>query len=178
MSDDPILAETHAQIDADLGTESLGATVDLRREELGMMRHDTLVPEDEAAGVPPISALESHATMAESFLRSIANRHRLMVLCSLLDGEISAGELRRRIGLTQSNASRHLATLREEGLVASRREATTIYYRIASDRVQTILVTLHGMFCSADSVRPLIKTGIRARHEVTRPDAGPPERNR
>ena len=113
-----------------------------------MTGHETFVPEDDAAGVPPIGALEAHATMAESFLRSIANRHRLMVLCALLDGEIPAGELSRRLGLSQSNASRHLATLREEGLVASRREATTIYYRIASDRVRTILETLHGMFCT------------------------------
>ena len=96
----------------------------------------------------PASQLEAHAAAAESFLRSIANRHRLMVLCSLVEGEVSAGELSRRLGLTQSNLSRHLGTLREEGLVATRREATTIYYRIASDRVRTILQTLHGMFCA------------------------------
>lgn len=97
---------------------------------------------------PPASELEVHAAAAESFLRSIANRHRLMVLCSLVEGEISAGELSRRLCLTQSNLSRHLGTLREEGLVATRREATTIYYRIASDRVRIILATLHSMFCA------------------------------
>ena len=96
----------------------------------------------------PTSELEAHAAAAESFLRSIANRHRLMVLCLLVEGEISAGDLSRRLELTQSNLSRHLSTLREEGLVATRREATTIYYRIASDRVRTILETLHGMFCT------------------------------
>jgi DNA-binding transcriptional ArsR family regulator len=94
------------------------------------------------------SDLEAHAVAAESFLRSIANRHRLIVLCSLIEGEVSAGDLSRRLGLTQSNLSRHLGTLREEGLVATRREATTIYYRIASDRVLIILRTLHGMFCA------------------------------
>ncbi len=99
----------------------------------------------------PARDLEAHAAAAESFLRSIANRHRLMVLCSLVEGEISAGELSRRLGLTQSNLSRHLGTLREEGLVATRREATTIYYRIASDRVRTILQTLHSMFCSGQA---------------------------
>jgi len=97
---------------------------------------------------PPAGDLEAHAAAAEAFLRSIANRHRLMVLCLLAEGEISAGELSRRLGLTQSNLSRHLATLREEGLVATRREATTIHYRIASDRVRVILTTLHGMFCA------------------------------
>ena len=97
------------------------------------------------------SELEAHAVEAESFLRSIANRHRLMVLCALAEGEISAGELSRRLGLTQSNLSRHLGTLREEGLVATRREATTIHYRIASDRVRTILQTLHVMFCGGSA---------------------------
>ena len=95
----------------------------------------------------PADEIAAHAEAAESFLRSIANRHRLMVLCALLEGEVSAGELSRRLGLTQSNLSRLLARLRAEGLVATRREATTIHYRIASDRVRTILLTLQGMFC-------------------------------
>ena len=54
-----------------------------------------------------------------------------------------------RLGLTQSNLSRHLATLRDEGLVATRREGTTIHYRIASDRVRPILEQLYKMFCTA-----------------------------
>jgi len=97
--------------------------------------------------LPPPDEIAAHAEAAESFLRSIANRHRLMILCALGEGEVSAGELSRRIGLTQSNLSRHLATLREEGLVATRREATTIYYRVASGRVGAILEVLRQMFC-------------------------------
>lgn len=96
---------------------------------------------------PSVSAMEAHSAEAESFLRSIASRHRLMVLCTLTEGEMPAGELGRRLGLTQSNLSRHLSTLREEALVATRREGTTIHYRIASDRVRVILDTLHDMFC-------------------------------
>lgn len=92
--------------------------------------------------------MEASATEAEAFLRSIASRHRLMVLCSLLDGEVSAGELGRRLGLTQSNLSRHLSMLREEGLVATRRERTTIHYRIASERVRPILAELYRLFCA------------------------------
>lgn len=91
--------------------------------------------------------LEASATEAEAFLRSIASRHRLMVLCSLLDGEVSAGELGRRLGLTQSNLSRHLSMLRDEGLVATRRERTTIHYRISSERVRPILAELYRLFC-------------------------------
>ena len=92
--------------------------------------------------------LEANAAAAEAFLRSLASRHRLMVLCSLVEGEASAGELARRLGLSQSNLSRHLAILREEGLVATRRERTTIHYRIASERVRPILDALYRLFCA------------------------------
>ncbi len=95
------------------------------------------------------ATLKANAAEAEAFLRSLASRHRLMILCSLVEGEVSAGELGRRLGLTQSNLSRHLAMLREEGLVATRRERTTIHYRIASERVRPILEELYRLFCAA-----------------------------
>ncbi len=101
-----------------------------------------------AAGLDP-GALEARAAEAEAFLRSLASRHRLMILCSLIDGEMSVGELVRRLGLTQSNLSRHLAMLREEGLVATRRAGTVIHYRIASERVRPILTELYRLFCAA-----------------------------
>ncbi len=93
--------------------------------------------------------MEARAAEAESFLRSLASRHRLMILCDLIQGERSVGDMLTRLGLTQSNLSRHLATLRDEGLVATRREGTTIHYRIASDRVRPILEQLYKMFCTA-----------------------------
>lgn len=98
-----------------------------------------------------VADLEARAAEAEAFLRSLASRHRLTILCHLVDGEMSVGELNDRLGLTQSNLSRHLAMLREEGLVATRREGTTIHYRIASPHVRTMLTALHRMFCSKDS---------------------------
>lgn len=91
--------------------------------------------------------MEARASEAEAFLRSLASRHRLMILCTLLEGEMPVGSLSRRLALTQSNLSRHLATLREEGLVATRREGTVIHYRIASTRVQPILAELYRLFC-------------------------------
>ncbi len=94
--------------------------------------------------------LEEKAGEAEAFLRSLASRHRLMILCSLLDGELSVGELGSRLAVTQSNLSRHLALLRDEGLVGTRRERTTIYYRITSERVLPILAELYRMFCADD----------------------------
>jgi predicted transcriptional regulator len=66
----------------------------------------------------------------EGVLRSLASRHRLMILCRLVEGEASVGELVRALGLGQSNLSRHLAMLREEGLVATRREGVVILARI------------------------------------------------
>lgn len=105
---------------------------------------------------PPIldpAELAARAAEAEAFLRSLASRHRLMILCILVDGELAVGELLRRLALTQSNLSRHLATLRDEGLVATRREGTVIYYRIASDRVRPLLAELHRLFCTTDHDR-------------------------
>jgi ArsR family transcriptional regulator, virulence genes transcriptional regulator len=93
------------------------------------------------------AALEASAAEAEAFLRSLASRHRLMILCRLVDGETSVGEMLQTLGLNQSNLSRHLALLREEGLVATRREGTVIHYRIASDRVRPFLAELQRLFC-------------------------------
>jgi DNA-binding transcriptional ArsR family regulator len=92
--------------------------------------------------------MEARAAEAEAFLRSLASRHRLMILCRLVEGEASVGELVRALGLSQSNLSRHLAMLREEGLVATRREGVVIHYRIASQRVRPILAELYRLFCA------------------------------
>jgi DNA-binding transcriptional ArsR family regulator len=110
------------------------------------MAAQTLLPMD------PLD-LESRAGEAEAFLRSLASRHRLMVLCTLLAGEMPVGELVRRLGISQSNLSQHLARLREEGLVVTRREGTTVFYRIGSDRVRPILAELHRLFCATDPSR-------------------------
>lgn len=97
------------------------------------------------------AALKKRAAEAEAFLAALASRHRLLILCSLIERERSVGELVTRLGLTQSNLSRHLALLREERLVATRREGTVIYYRIGSDRVHSILAELYRLFCAPDA---------------------------
>src|SRR5690242_7173073 len=94
------------------------------------------------------AVLEARAAEAEAFLRPLGSRHRLMILCNLIDGEMSVGVLVQRLGLTQSNLSRNLAMLREEGLVATRREGTSIYYRIASPRARALLAELYRLFCA------------------------------
>ena len=97
--------------------------------------------------------LEARAGEAEAFLRSLASRHRLMILCSLVEGELQVGELVRRLGLSQSNLSQHLAKLREEGLVETRREGTAIFYRVGSERVRPILAELYRLFCAGPEGR-------------------------
>ena len=92
--------------------------------------------------------MEARAGEAATFLASLASRHRLMILCSLLDEELCVGDLQARMPLSQSNLSRHLATLRDEGLVATRRSGTAIHYRIASDKVRPILNELYRLFCA------------------------------
>src|SRR5579883_2513169 len=95
----------------------------------------------------PQHELKRRAGGAARFLRSLASRPRLMILCSLIEGECAAGELGRRLGLSPSNLSQHLAKLRAERLVAARRDRTVIHYRIASRRVEPILRALYDAFC-------------------------------
>ncbi|WP_300974870.1 helix-turn-helix transcriptional regulator [Sphingomonas sp. LHG3406-1] len=88
------------------------------------------------------------ATMAVALLKSMANECRLLVLCHLsAEGELSVGQLQDRVGLGQSALSQHLAKLREEGLVATRREAQTVFYSVCDPKAQQVLALLHDLFC-------------------------------
>ncbi|MEA1674035.1 metalloregulator ArsR/SmtB family transcription factor [Nitrospirillum sp. BR 11163] len=100
--------------------------------------------------LPDPMALEVRAAEAEAFLRSLASRHRLMILCTLMQGEMTVGALVQQLGLAQSNLSQHLAKLRDEGLVATRREGTVIHYRIGSDKVRPMLQALYDLFCAPE----------------------------
>jgi DNA-binding transcriptional ArsR family regulator len=92
-------------------------------------------------------AMRRHAKEAADFLRVLAHEARLTVLCELVSGERTAGELVKASGLSQSALSQHLARLRDEGLVATRREGQTIHYRLSDPRAVTIVSALHGVFC-------------------------------
>lgn len=96
-----------------------------------------------------LKAMQSNAGEAAELLRLLANETRLMVLCQLGTGEKSVGELNALVGLSQSALSQHLAKLRAEGLVATRREAQTIYYGIADGRVSRLVATLYDIFCNS-----------------------------
>ena len=94
------------------------------------------------------SELNARAGEAEIFLKALANRHRLMIVCELHKGERSVGVLQEAIGLSQSALSQHLARLREDHLVKTRRDAQTIYYELASDKASQMVGLLYKMFCS------------------------------
>lgn len=93
--------------------------------------------------------LRDNAQAAEDFLKRLANRNRLMILCLLADGERSVGDLNSHVALSQSALSQHLSVLRQAELVSTRRESQTIYYSISDERVATMLGALYQMFCEA-----------------------------
>lgn len=98
------------------------------------------------AAIDP-EAMRGHAGDAAKLLKALANEKRLMVLCLLVEGERSVGELNAELDLSQSALSQHLAVLRADGLVVTRREAQTIYYSLAKGPAQRIIETLHGIYC-------------------------------
>ncbi len=99
---------------------------------------------------PPADEMARHAEEAAQFLKLMANPHRLMVLCHLLDEELSVSELNAHLPLSQSALSQHLAVLRNSGLVKTRREQQTIYYSLASAGVHAIMSELYEQFCRPD----------------------------
>jgi len=93
-------------------------------------------------------ALQAKAGQVADLLGALANDRRLLILCKLVEtGEATVGALADDIGLSQSALSQHLARMREEGIVTFRREAQTLWYRIADPRVETLLATLHRLYC-------------------------------
>ena len=111
------------------------------------------------------SQLQRRAGEACELLKALGNPHRLMILCQLVEGEKSVGELVRVIGLSQSALSQHLARLRRDELVRTRRSAQTIYYAIAGSEAQALMEALHALYCCRQPPDPLHRdaTGGEAR---------------
>lgn len=95
-----------------------------------------------------LDGFEAKATEAAQMLKALSNEKRLMILCKLLEhGEMSVNALIAHVGLSQSALSQHLARMREERMVDTRREAQQIFYRVADLRVREILAALRNAFC-------------------------------
>lgn len=101
-----------------------------------------------------IQELEANCEEAAELLRALSNPHRLLILCELMDGERTVSELEAVASLSQSALSQHLAKLREGELVATRRDAQSIYYSLADKRVARLISLLHELFCGASKPRP------------------------
>ncbi|MBT6096052.1 MAG: helix-turn-helix transcriptional regulator [Rhodospirillaceae bacterium] len=96
--------------------------------------------------------MDANADRVARFLKSIANRVRLRILCCLMQGEKAAGGLSRELGISQANLSQHLTWLKHEGLVQNRREGTVIFYSLSDTSIEPLMELLHDMFCtSADA---------------------------
>jgi len=93
-----------------------------------------------------VQDLAASAQAAAQLLKLLASEQRLLILCRLIDGEASVGELSAHVGLGQSAMSQHLAKMRAEGLVATRREAQTIFYRLSDPAAVRVLETLCDVF--------------------------------
>ncbi|PHY18813.1 transcriptional regulator [Caulobacter sp. BP25] len=93
-----------------------------------------------------VQDLAASAHSAARLLKLLASEQRLLILCRLIDGEASVGDLASHVGLAQSATSQHLAKMRAEGLVATRREAQTIFYRLADPAAVRVLETLCDVY--------------------------------
>ena len=97
---------------------------------------------------PGIAKLEQRAAEAARLLKLLANENRLLILCRLVaERELSVGGIADAVGLSQSALSQHLAKMREEGLVTTRRKAQTVLYRIADPDARRVLALLKNIYC-------------------------------
>jgi DNA-binding transcriptional ArsR family regulator len=95
-----------------------------------------------------LKKMRANAPQVAALLRSLGNERRLLILCTLIGaGECTAGELAEAAELSASAASQHLARMKEEGLVTSRREAQTIYYSVADPSLARVIALLKEIYC-------------------------------
>ena len=105
--------------------------------------------------------MQAAADQASELLKGLANRHRLMIVCQLIEGERAVGELASFLGVRDSTVSQHLALLRKDGLVSARRDAQTIYYSIASEPAREILSALYRIYCTPPNGKASQKKTMR-----------------
>ena len=97
-----------------------------------------------------IEQMRAHAPDAAGLMKALGNESRLMILCTLAEGERSVGDLNAMIPLSQSALSQQLARLRGQGIVKTRRESQTIYYSLAEGPADRVIRLLHDIYCGTD----------------------------
>jgi ArsR family transcriptional regulator, virulence genes transcriptional regulator len=118
-----------------------------------------------------VVGLAEMTAQAAKFLKAMANGHRLTILCELNNGEAQVSELQQALGLSQSSLSQHLAVLRNDGLVRTRRESQAIYYSLADANVTRVIALLEELFCAKDG-RKKARTAAPQRRNVARSACG------
>ncbi len=106
---------------------------------------DDVLPDD-----VDIAAVEDNAERAAALMRTIGSKCRLLILCQLVKGEKSVGELEQRLGISQSALSQHLMVLRRHDVVQTRRSAQMIFYSLKGREVASLLGTLYDLYCVVD----------------------------
>ena len=94
-----------------------------------------------------VEEMFAHAGEAADFLKALANDQRLAILCTLLEGPLSVGQINEKVELSQSALSQHLAVLRDSNLVNTERQSQTVYYALHDDKTRRMLELLHDCFC-------------------------------
>ncbi len=95
-----------------------------------------------------LEQLRHKAQRASLLLKAMSNEHRLLILCQLVQGEKSVSELQDLVGLSQSALSQHLARLRRDDFVKSRRSAQTVYYSLAGHEALSVIGILYDLYCT------------------------------
>lgn len=95
-----------------------------------------------------LQAMKASTADACALLKALANPHRLMIVCALIDGERSVGALAQLLGVRETVASQHLGLLRRDGVIAARRDGQTIYYGLQSGQARALVETLSRLFCT------------------------------
>lgn len=95
-----------------------------------------------------LKEMEKNSAKAVVLLKAMANERRLQILCLLHNQELSVGELCSQLELSQSALSQHLAWLRRDGLVNTRKEAQTVFYTLSSEEVKSMIHLLHSIYCA------------------------------
>lgn len=111
-----------------------------------MTNSEKIVAPDDFA---KLAELHDMAANACELLKAMANEWRLMILCQLSEGEKTVSELQALLGLSQSALSQHLAILRREKIVRSRKQAQSVTYSLAGNDAIKVMETLHEVFCGA-----------------------------
>ena len=101
-----------------------------------------------------VKQIQENADKAEALLKALASRNRLLILCTLVEGERSVGALAKALGVRESVISQHLGLLRRDGLVQGRRDGQTIHYALAGENAKRLLTTLYQIFCTDDADAP------------------------